>query len=369
MENLLLMHQGSSKMKERARQSVYWPGMNADIQRITKSCKPCQKNLPSLPKEPLQQRPRPSRAFQELHADFCYFGGKYFLVMVDGHSGWATIDYLGNNARTHELVRIVRRRFSEKAVPEVFWSDGGPQFTSFAFKEFLKRWGVTHRMSSPHYAQSNGMAESGVKEMKKLIRGSWLEESNTPDWDKISKGLLIYYNTPRYDGLTPALRVFGHSIRDTIPAHKRFFSKIWKREMTELEKISEEVRKKAKDYYDQSSHILEKIGNGRKVIIQNPHTKKWEKQGIVVETNGRDLLIRTDGGRVWRRNRRFVRPYPDRWDEPDHETDKYLEVVRTPAAGTENPTIRRSERSRVPPEKLVLCPQKKFYTYERGDVM
>ena len=68
-------HQGSVRTKQRARLTVYWPGMDNDIDNVILSCQLCQDHLPSHPKEPMIQKPKPLRPFQEIAADYCSYGG------------------------------------------------------------------------------------------------------------------------------------------------------------------------------------------------------------------------------------------------------------------------------------------------------
>lgn len=218
------MHQGATKMKQRARLSVYWPNLDRDIDQHCLTCQPCQAALPSHQREPIISQRRPQRAFEELHVDLFEYGGKQFLVCVDGYSGWSCLNFLGQHATTSQIMTTLRQRFMEKSVPSSLFSDNGPQFSSMPMKSFLARWGVTHTTSSPHFPQSNGRAEACVKQMKKMVRGNWDPEKGEPDWDKLSEGLLIYHNTPRYDGLSPAQLLFGRAIRDSIPTHRGSFS-------------------------------------------------------------------------------------------------------------------------------------------------
>ena len=46
--------------------------------------------------------------------------------------------------------------FAELRVPNVIVSDGGSQYTSAEFKDFMKQWQIEHRVSSPRNPQSNG---------------------------------------------------------------------------------------------------------------------------------------------------------------------------------------------------------------------
>jgi len=69
-------HQGPTHTKQRAHLTVYWPGKDCDIDRVILTCKQCQDHLPSHPKEPIIMKPKPSRPFQEIAADFCYHAGR-----------------------------------------------------------------------------------------------------------------------------------------------------------------------------------------------------------------------------------------------------------------------------------------------------
>ena len=78
-------HQGSVCTKQRARMTVYWPGIDNDIDNIILSCKKCQDMLPANAKEPLILKCKPTRPFLEVAADLCCYGGQNYLILVDFH--------------------------------------------------------------------------------------------------------------------------------------------------------------------------------------------------------------------------------------------------------------------------------------------
>ena len=90
----------------------------------------------------------------------------------------------------------------DTGVPVRIRTDGGPQFTSSKFQQFLKKWGVTSTINIPHYPQSNGHAEAAVKVMKHLVAKS--TEHGSLDCDEFSSGLIEWVNTPKAHGLSPA---------------------------------------------------------------------------------------------------------------------------------------------------------------------
>ena len=91
------------------------------------------------------------------------------LIPVDCKTDWLDIIEMGKDTTAAKLSTTLQDYFCRTAAPDLLWSDGGPQFTSHVFADFLQTWGVTHVTSSSHYPQSNGKAEATVKSMKKLI--------------------------------------------------------------------------------------------------------------------------------------------------------------------------------------------------------
>ena len=119
-------------------------------------------------REPIVSKPHPSHPFAEIAIDFCYYGGHCYLVIMDCYTDWPTVAPMGKSVNAAALTMVLRELFSRTAVPDLFWSDGGPQFTSKKFQDFAVQWGFKHQVSSPHYPQSNGKAEATVKSMKRL---------------------------------------------------------------------------------------------------------------------------------------------------------------------------------------------------------
>ena len=300
-------HQGAVRTKQRAKLAVYWPGINNDIDNIILTCKQCQDSLPSLPKEPLITKPRPSRPFQEIAVDFCSYAGHDFLIIVDCHTDWPDIIHMGHNTTTPRLITALLNAFCRTGAPDIVWSDQGPQFTSKLFQEFSNEWGFRHSTSSPMYPQSNGKAEATVKSMKRIIQASWTRA--TLDQRKLTRALLQYRNTPsQRDRLSPAQKLFGKPIQDTLPAHRRAFAPQWQTSAEDAEEHTANHKEQVEHYYNQHTRTLPEIHVGSNVAIQNTVTKLWDIYGTVTAIGPhRRYHIKTASGRVLTRNRRYLR--------------------------------------------------------------
>ena len=348
-------HQGISRSQARARLTIYWPGIDRDIENFVQGCRHCQDHLPSNTKEPLISKPIPDRPFQQIAADFGSYGGRQFLIIVDCRTNWPDIIEMGKDTTAPKLTAALRDHFCRTAVPELLWSDGGPQFTSSKLAQFLATWGVSHIISSPHYPQSNGKVEATVKSMKKLISASWTGRS--VDWNKLSRSLLQYRNTPcRKDGLSPAQKLFGHPVQDTLPAHHRSFAQEWQKSSQDAEKAVTETQNKLQQSYNQHAHDLSTLQIGNHVAIQNPTSKMWDIYGIITAIGPfRRYFIKTQNGRVLVRNRRFLRKRnplsiaaPAGAHVPTHIS------TPTPLSSTMEP--RKSSRVKTAPNRLSKDP-------------
>ncbi|XP_064083925.1 uncharacterized protein K02A2.6-like [Macrobrachium nipponense] len=154
-------HRGIEATRHRAMQTVFWPGINADIKSKVESCEACQQLLPSQQQEPYMCDDHPSRPFESVSADFFHVAGKSFLVIADRLSGWPVVVPCGRDITAARVTRMFCVFFREVGVPLCLRT--GPPFSSHDFKQFADRWGVHHIITSPHYPQANGHAEAAVK--------------------------------------------------------------------------------------------------------------------------------------------------------------------------------------------------------------
>ena len=302
-------HQGAVCTKQRPRLTVYWPGINNNIDNIVLACKQCQDLLRSHPREPITFKPKPNHPFQEVAGDFCSYTGQDYLIFIGCYSdcNWLDIIPMGHNTTSPRVIVVLKQSFCRTGVLDIFWSEQGPQFTAKSFQDFAKTWGFQHLTSSPTYPQNNGKIEATVKSMKKLIQLLWT--GRFLDDDKITRALLQYRNTQsRKDDLSPAMKLFSKPIQDTLPAHRRAFSEQWQRSTVEAEKQALTTENKVEQYYNQHSHTLPDINIGSHVAIQHKDTKRWEIYGIVTDIGpNRRYYVKTQGGWVLVRNQRFLR--------------------------------------------------------------
>ena len=357
LQSLHKSHQGIEKTKRRARQLVYWPGINNDVENAVQSCEKCQQLLPSLQKEPMMTEDEPTRPFQVTSTDYFDHAGKQYLIYADRHSGWPIVQMYTRGATALKLITTLRNVFAATGVPEVLRSDNGPQFKAKVFQQFLKEWKVKHVTSSPHYPQSNGHAESAVKAVKYLIIKSTV--NGNLDTDQFAMGLLELRNSPRQDGRSPAQVLFGHPIRSILPIHRRAYESQWQQSKDQYKEKREEIKKFAEQKYNMHAKILPEFRAGTNVNVQDERTGRWTVTGIIVEVGrNRQYLIKKRNGQLIWRNRKFIRrhhpispaPNPLSINQPVNENFHEEQEPEVPYQHQNLPDNSTKQRPTTPPK-------------------
>jgi hypothetical protein len=163
------------------------------------------------------------------------------------------------------------------------YSDGGPQFVKDGeLYKFCEEWGIRHIRSSPYMPRSNGVAESGVKEMKKLIQAN-LSSSGILNIASAISGIQMFRNTPQTTtGESPAQLIFGRDIRVSLPCNRQHL----------LPQLRFAAEKRLFDHEQKRQPDAIRYGPKRElplltpttpVRVQNPITYKWDKTGNIVK--------------------------------------------------------------------------------------
>ncbi len=147
--NLLLQahldihHQHYRKVHKMLRPLYYWPGMDADIERICKECPIC--HLANVKRQKLQadfdaQAPQAYVApRQHYGVDFYGVQGGEILVTVDLFTSEAILEWLPSR-KQESVVRIIMRRIIfERGVPFSIRSDNAPELMRGVMKQLCDR--------------------------------------------------------------------------------------------------------------------------------------------------------------------------------------------------------------------------------------
>lgn len=277
----------------------------------------------------------PKRPWATIGIDLFEFEGKTYLVVQDYYSKYPELARL-ERTRAKDVIHRIKDIFARHGIPEIVRSDNGSQFDCLEFRQFAKMFNFQWIPSSPYNSQSNGLAESGVKTCKKILR-----KCEDP-----FLGLLSYRNSPLVGGYSPSQLLFGRSLRDNLPTleanlepkfinHNDYFCKM------------QEQKKKQKINFDRSH-------NARQLSSLKPDQLVWivdkKMYGRVLNKVGqRRFVIRTENESTIRRNRRFLREMPS---TSDGVTGCHVEPPVTAQLAEQPNQPRRSARESRKPVHL-----------------
>ncbi|CAL8134117.1 unnamed protein product [Orchesella dallaii] len=259
-------HQGISKCRARARETVWWPGISEQVAEMIKRCQRCIEHLPAQ-HQPLLQTELPERPWQKVAMDLFYNEDHWYLVCVDFFSRYPEVSLL-RKLSSAAVVEHCKAIFARHGLPEVVFSDNGPQFSPYAsseFKRFVAEYGFSHQTSSPRYPQANGLAEATVKIIKLQMKKN----------DDSVLALMEYRTTPLTNGYSPTELLTGRKIRTTLPCAPGSLSpKIV--DLENLQRKEETNKKNQKQHYDRRHRAVEKpeLSPGEKVWIKDDDGEK-----------------------------------------------------------------------------------------------
>lgn len=215
-------HAGVVRMKELARNYVFWVGINKDIENFVKTCESCQRGQKDKKKE-YGKWPESNHPFERTHLDFFQFHGKYFLIFIDSFSKWIDVKLM-KGLTAKDLIKKLEEIFDYFGYVKRLVTDNGPPFSSFEFSKFCEKKGILLTHSPPYHPASNGLAERAVQTVKSVLKKLVFDaerNNNLFNLERaISEFLRKYRNLPTANGETPSSKVFAYQPRWEMDALK-----------------------------------------------------------------------------------------------------------------------------------------------------
>ena len=341
-------HMGIEKTRRLARESVYWPGINKDIEQTTKNCEACQELQPSQQKEPLQPHEIPSTPWTKLGSDLFAVDRDDFLIITDYYSKYPVVYKLAST-KSDTVARTTAALFSLFGVPNEIVTDNGPQYSGQPYQDMCKKWGINHTTSSPRYPRSNGLAERNIRTVKSIIKKCKKTKQD------LQIALLNLRATPVDTGIpSPAEMMFGRPVRTTLPSyhHANALQKAGEIQS----RLMERTARMKNDHDKSGGPELPPLHVGQKVRVQDHETKSWEPAEVTdVCEDPRSYIVKSPNGSSRRRNRIHIRNMPgepaprgERERKRDGTTDKHVRFDTQPEK--EDTTDAEVEKPNKPPE-------------------
>jgi len=184
-------HMGAESCLRRARECIFWPGINTEVKEMILECETCRKYEKSQPHQPLIPLEISSRPWERVRVDLFTFDNK------DYFRNYWEIDKLKNTLASTAILKL-KSHFARYGCPDQ-----------------VETWDFEHTPSSPGNSKANGKAESAVKTAKSLLR-KLLDSGKDP-----YMAILDYRNTPMQSmDSSPVQRLMNQRTRTLLPTSR-----------------------------------------------------------------------------------------------------------------------------------------------------
>ena len=196
------------------------------------------------------------------------------------------------------VIKTLKEIFKTVGIPKCIVSDGGTQFTSQEFKDFIGDWQIDHRITSPTNAQSNGQAEKFVQTVKNSLTKAM------EGGQDLYLAILSYITTPFSHSLpSPAELLNSRKFRCSLllqlqqPKH-----------VQRHRRMMQDMKHQKARHYNKSSRDLPKLKTGDAVYVQLvPKVKNWARAIVINVISNRTYKVQTRAGGIIWRNRKFIK--------------------------------------------------------------
>lgn len=152
-------HLGIKKYIARVREYVYWPDINVQMKERTNTCFACIDHRNQQPVESPINHEISVTLWTKVATDIFHLYGKSNLNIKDYTKYFNVHKIKGYQSST--VIKKLKIKFSKFGIPQIVFSDNGPESKSLEFETFAKAWDFNHTRSG--YPQANGILERNIQ--------------------------------------------------------------------------------------------------------------------------------------------------------------------------------------------------------------
>ena len=295
---LNLIHEwylGLNKCKLRAKDTVYWPGLNEQLEKLVLNCELCLKYSLSKHKHKSSQslgQEIPVHPWTKLATNIFHLESSSYLLIMDYTSRFPVVCKLSLMTGLH-IANQCKQTFSEYGWSETLISDNCPCYTSQAFTSTMQLYCFNHITSSLYYPQSNGLAGKYIQIVKACSTKQKEEDID------FYKHLMIYHNTSLTGSLLSLMQILqNRNARSQLPMSNAASKQLG---------IQPEIIRNSDRHAVLPTHDL---NVGQHVMYQDSSSKHLYPAVIdSLCSEPRSYKVITRGGIVYRKTQSHLKPF------------------------------------------------------------
>lgn len=338
-------HPGMNGTKRRLRTSVWWPGMDREVEGVVKACSICFHIIKATNMTPMQRTKMPSKPWEMLAIDHFGpikdLGDSHVIALIDYHSRYLfaevvkRVDFNLTRAFLDSIFEVRGYSLSIRA-------DNGSAFRQ-QFDTYCVQRGIKPEHSCPYTAFQNGCVEAAMRIIGKALKVA--QADRAPFGKTLRKAVIAHNSTPHsVSGLIPAEAHFGGVVRRNLPRLPALPAKL---DIAAAQERDWFMKMKDKDRRDKVMRAKEsdiKLGDFV-VCINRARTKAdstyLEEQHRVISAKNGSLTILSRNGTQRAIHVKDVKLVPQALHE------EYVQQSRA-APGPESPLTRDDTQRRSP---------------------
>ena len=130
-------HLGYDSMLRRARGTIFWHGMAAEIKQMVNKWEQCERLKPQNQRESLNQLSDGNGPWDKIGTDLFVIENRNYLLVIDYFTNFIEIAYIPTLS-SKQVIEKLKKQFSRVGISCQIISDGEPQYTSTEFAKFMK---------------------------------------------------------------------------------------------------------------------------------------------------------------------------------------------------------------------------------------